>query len=290
MALFVAALASGQLIAPLFDPTLGFALHRAAGLSEPLLFALLLLGALCGLHGAPHRGTWVGLSALAVTGVALGFLGYLLPWGQVSFALASGPAASLPALAPALLPLALLAVLLRHLGQYWHLRHPSALALIPAVALLAALALPLPPPAAPDAFASTADILADVRRTPLPANPLATPVHILPETWLLPFYAILRAPPDKTAGILAFFAALALWVALPWLDRHASRPLWERPASALVAALAALCLLALLPLGAVPASPLVQSASLALTAAYFTALLVGLPLAARRLPRPHATG
>ena len=50
------------------------------------------------------------------------------------------------------------------------------------------------------------------------ANPLVTPAHIVPEWYLLPFYAILRAIPNKLVGVVALFAAIALLAFLPWLD------------------------------------------------------------------------
>ncbi len=52
----------------------------------------------------------------------------------------------------------------------------------------------------------------------VPANPLVTPPHIVPEWYFLPFYAILRAIPDKLGGVLAMFGAIAVLFVLPWLD------------------------------------------------------------------------
>ena len=51
-----------------------------------------------------------------------------------------------------------------------------------------------------------------------PANPLVTPTHIVPEWYFLPFYAILRAIPDKLGGVLMMFAAIGILLLLPWLD------------------------------------------------------------------------
>jgi ubiquinol-cytochrome c reductase cytochrome b/c1 subunit len=50
------------------------------------------------------------------------------------------------------------------------------------------------------------------------ANPLVTPTHIVPEWYFLPYYAILRAVPDKLGGVLAMFGAIAVLFVLPWLD------------------------------------------------------------------------
>ena len=52
----------------------------------------------------------------------------------------------------------------------------------------------------------------------IPANPMVTPPHIVPEWYFLPFYAILRAVPDKLMGVIAMFAAILILFALPWLD------------------------------------------------------------------------
>lgn len=52
----------------------------------------------------------------------------------------------------------------------------------------------------------------------IPANPLSTPAHIVPEWYFLPFYAILRAIPDKLGGVLFMFGALLILFVLPWLD------------------------------------------------------------------------
>jgi ubiquinol-cytochrome c reductase cytochrome b subunit len=52
-----------------------------------------------------------------------------------------------------------------------------------------------------------------------PANPMKTPPHIAPVWYFTPFYAILRAVPDKFLGVVAMFTAIAMLVALPWLDR-----------------------------------------------------------------------
>lgn len=52
-----------------------------------------------------------------------------------------------------------------------------------------------------------------------PANPLKTPEHIVPLWYFTPFYAILRAVPDKFLGVVAMGAAIVVLFLLPWLDR-----------------------------------------------------------------------
>ena len=52
-----------------------------------------------------------------------------------------------------------------------------------------------------------------------PANPFKTPEHIAPVWYFTPFYAILRAVPDKLMGVIAMFAAIIVLFLLPWFDR-----------------------------------------------------------------------
>jgi quinol-cytochrome oxidoreductase complex cytochrome b subunit len=68
------------------------------------------------------------------------------------------------------------------------------------------------------------------------ANPLVTPSHIVPEWYLLPFYAILRAItfdlgpiPAKLLGVIFMFAAIAVLFLLPWLDTSKVRSMRYRP-------------------------------------------------------------
>ena len=61
------------------------------------------------------------------------------------------------------------------------------------------------------------------------ANPLVTPPHIVPEWYYLPFYAILRAVPDKLAGILLMGGAIGVLFILPWLDTSKVRSMRFRP-------------------------------------------------------------
>ena len=62
-----------------------------------------------------------------------------------------------------------------------------------------------------------------------PANPMVTPPHIVPEWYFLPFYAILRAIPDKLGGVLAMFGSILILFALPWIDRSKVRAATFRP-------------------------------------------------------------
>jgi ubiquinol-cytochrome c reductase cytochrome b subunit len=63
----------------------------------------------------------------------------------------------------------------------------------------------------------------------IPANPLQTPAHIVPEWYMLPFYAILRAIPDKFGGVVAMFGSIGVLFILPWLDTSRVRSMRYRP-------------------------------------------------------------
>ena len=63
----------------------------------------------------------------------------------------------------------------------------------------------------------------------IPANPLVTPAEIVPEWYLLPFYAILRSVPSKLGGVLMMFGSIGLLFAVPWLDTSPVRSCKFRP-------------------------------------------------------------
>ena len=52
----------------------------------------------------------------------------------------------------------------------------------------------------------------------IPANPMSTPASIVPEWYLLPYYAILRSIPNKLLGVIAMFGALLILLLLPFFD------------------------------------------------------------------------
>jgi ubiquinol-cytochrome c reductase cytochrome b subunit len=63
----------------------------------------------------------------------------------------------------------------------------------------------------------------------IPANPLQTPAAIVPEWYFLPYYAILRSVPDKLLGVLCMFGSILVWFILPWLDTSPVRSARFRP-------------------------------------------------------------
>jgi quinol-cytochrome oxidoreductase complex cytochrome b subunit len=81
-------------------------------------------------------------------------------------------------------------------------------------------------------FAWVAFFLPNLLQSPdnyIPANPLQTPAHIVPEWYLLPFYAILRAIPNKLLGVIMMFGSIAVLFLLPWLDTSRIRSAVYRP-------------------------------------------------------------
>jgi len=63
------------------------------------------------------------------------------------------------------------------------------------------------------------------------ANPMQTPPAIVPEWYLLPFYAILRSIPNKLLGVIAMFSAILALLAMPYTDLSRSRGIQFRPLS-----------------------------------------------------------
>jgi quinol-cytochrome oxidoreductase complex cytochrome b subunit len=63
----------------------------------------------------------------------------------------------------------------------------------------------------------------------IPANPMQTPPEIVPDWYLLPFYAILRSIPNKLLGVCALFGAIGILFIVPWLDTSKVRSAYFRP-------------------------------------------------------------
>jgi ubiquinol-cytochrome c reductase cytochrome b subunit len=112
----------------------------------------------------------------------------------------------------------------------------------------------------------------------IPANAMQTPAHIVPEWYFLPFYAILRAVPDKLGGVLLMFGAIAVLFILPWLDRSPVRSARFRPLFRIFFWLFFVDAIALGYLGGKPAEGIYVILSRVATAWYFLHFLAILPL------------
>tara|TARA_B100001013_G_scaffold267885_1_gene169492 strand:+ start:93 stop:1331 length:1239 start_codon:yes stop_codon:yes gene_type:complete len=111
----------------------------------------------------------------------------------------------------------------------------------------------------------------------IPANPMVTPYHIVPEWYLLPFYAILRSVPDKLGGVVLLFASLFILLALPWLDRGKVRSAVFRPIYKQFFWLFVIDILVLGYMGAMPAEGTYLLIARIGTAYYFLHFLIILP-------------
>ncbi|MFV0281336.1 MAG: cytochrome b [Rhodoblastus sp.] len=112
----------------------------------------------------------------------------------------------------------------------------------------------------------------------LMANPLQTPPHIVPEWYFLPFYAILRAIPSKLGGVIFMFGAIVMLVLLPWLDTSRVRSAVYRPVFKVLFWVFIACVIGLGYLGSQPPEGGAVLAARILTAYYFIHFLVILPL------------
>lgn len=111
----------------------------------------------------------------------------------------------------------------------------------------------------------------------IPANPMKTPPHIAPVWYFTPFYAILRAVPDKFLGVVAMFAAIAMLVLLPWLDRSTVKSIRYKGIIFKVAlGIFTLSFISLGYLGSMPATPTATMLARMFSVLYFLFFL-GMP-------------
>src|SRR5438105_4917248 len=121
----------------------------------------------------------------------------------------------------------------------------------------------------------------------IPANPGVTPAHIVPEWYYLPFYAILRSIPNKLAGVIAMFGAILILAFLPWLDSAKTRSSKYRPLAKQFFWMFVVVCIGLGYLGAQPPEGIYVIVGRILTVLYFAYFLILLPLLSRiEKPRP----
>ncbi|NNC36339.1 MAG: cytochrome b/b6 [Acidimicrobiales bacterium] len=223
-------------------------------------------GLFYGSYKAPRELVWILGCVIYLIMMATGFLGYTLPWGQMSFwgaTVITGFFGAIPVVGESLqqwllggysvgnptlqrffslhylLPFVIAAIVglhvwaIHHVGQnnpigitekskkdtlsfhpYYTMKDGFAVAVFLLIFAFFMFYLP-------DALGH-----ADNYQR---ANPLVTPPHIVPEWYYLPFYAILRAVPDKLAGILLMVGAIGILFVLPWLDTSKVRSMRFRP-------------------------------------------------------------
>ena len=132
----------------------------------------------------------------------------------------------------------------------------------------------------------------------IPANPLSTPAHIVPEWYFLPFYAILKSftgnflgVPAKLWGVVAMFGSILLLFFLPWIDRSPVRSATYRPTYKWFFWVLVADVIFLGYLGQAEVTPTVVTLSQLCAAYYFAHFLIILPIVSameKPLPLPNS--
>jgi len=109
----------------------------------------------------------------------------------------------------------------------------------------------------------------------IPANPMKTPEHIVPVWYFTPFYAILRAVPDKFLGVMAMGGAIVMLFLLPWLDRSPVKSIrYKGMISKIALTVFAISFVALGWLGTQPATLLLTNFARMFSVLYFAFFLL----------------
>jgi ubiquinol-cytochrome c reductase cytochrome b subunit len=110
------------------------------------------------------------------------------------------------------------------------------------------------------------------------ANPMQTPPAIVPEWYLLPFYAILRSIPNKLLGVIAMLMAILIILILPITDLGRSKGFQFRPISKFIFWVFVVNFLILMKLGACHVeSPFIEFGQIS-TALYFSYFIFMVPM------------
>src|SRR5512135_1453130 len=112
----------------------------------------------------------------------------------------------------------------------------------------------------------------------IPANPAVTPAEIVPEWYYLPFYAILRSIPDKLMGVIALFSSILILAFIPWLDTSRVRSARYRPLFKQFFWLFVIVCIGLGWLGGRPPEGIYVILSRVFTVYYFAFFLIVMPL------------
>jgi ubiquinol-cytochrome c reductase cytochrome b subunit len=110
------------------------------------------------------------------------------------------------------------------------------------------------------------------------ANPMQTPPAIVPEWYLLPFYAILRSIPNKLLGVIAMMAAIVILLSMPFIDLGRTRGIQFRPLSKIAFYIFIANFIILMQLGAKHVeSPFIEFGQIS-TVLYFSHFVIIIPL------------
>ena len=272
-----------------------------------------------GSYKGPREVLWILGVIIYLLMMATGFLGYTLPWGQMSFwgaTVITNLFSSIDAIIPGLGTKVVTwlwggyAVGAPTLNRFFSLHYllPFVIAGVVALHIWAlhlvgqnnptgldikskSESVPMAPYAVmKDAFALFAfmimfawfvffmpDYLGHADNY-IEANPLATPAHIVPEWYYLPFYAILRAIPSKLGGVIAMFGSILILLFIPWLDTSRIRSARYRPIFKWLLALFFISVIALGYLGAKPPDGIYVVMARIFTLYYFLFFIVLMPI------------
>ncbi len=238
-----------------------------------VIYVHIFRGFYFGSYKAPREMVWLLGVVIFLLMMATAFMGYVLPWGQMSFwgaKVITGLFGAIPLVGEPiqqwllggyspdnaalnrffslhyLLPFVIVAVVVLHI---WALHIPGSSNPTGIEVKTESDTLPFHPYfTAKDGFGLVVFLLiycavlffaTNALGHPdnyIPANPMSTPAHIVPEWYFWPFYAILRAftfdfffIPAKLLGVLAMFGSILIWFLLPWLDKSPVRSGHYRP-------------------------------------------------------------
>ncbi len=301
------------------DVNYGWLLRYAHSNGASLFFAAVYIHMLRGLYygsyKAPREVLWILGVTIYLLMMATGFLGYTLPWGQMSF----WGATVITSLFGAI-PLVGSTITTWLWGGYavdnatlnrFYALHYLLPFMIAGVVVLHIWALHVPGSNNPTGIEKKTDkdtlpfhpyftvkdgfglvvflivfawflfyipnYLGDADNY-IEANPLQTPAEIVPEWYYLPYYAILRSIPSKLTGVIALFSAILIFAFLPWLDRSPVKSASYRPLYRIFFWIFVAVVLGLGYIGANRPEGSFVIAGRILTICYFAFFLVVLPL------------
>jgi len=189
-----------------------------------------------GSYKAPREVLWIFGCLIYLIMMATAFLGYTLPWGQMSFwgaTVITGFFGAVPFVGTGLQEWLLggYAVNNSTLNRFFALHYllPFVIAALVGLHVWALHHVGQNNPIGVTPKTKSDTLSFHPFYTVKDANALVTPAHIVPEWYFLPFYAILRAVPDKLLGILLMIGAIVVLFVLPWLDTSKVRSMRFRP-------------------------------------------------------------
>ena len=283
-----------------------------------LVYIHIFRGLYYGSYKSPREILWILGVVILLLMMATAFMGYVLPWGQMSFwgaTVITNLFSAIPGIGPAivewlwggfsvdnptlnrffalhyLMPFVIVALVFLHIVALHRHGSNNPLGVNPGapkdtipfhpyytVKDLVGLGMALV------FFAGVVFYAPDSLGHPdnyIPADPLLTPPHIVPEWYFLPFYAILRAIPHKLGGVIAMFGAILILFALPWLDSSKVRSAAFRPVYRWLFWLFAADTLLLGWIGAKPPEGIYITIGRIATFYYFAHFLVLIPVVGR---------